>query len=63
MEHMTVVCDGLLVECDEGIGECNLGDACQALGSRDDYPSYRAAHGRVIDSGQFENKDEYGGEA
>jgi hypothetical protein len=63
MEHMTLVCDGLLVEYDEGTGECDLGDACQALGSRDDYPAYRAAHGRVIDSGQFENKDEYGGEA
>jgi hypothetical protein len=63
MEHMTVVCDGLLVEYGEGIGECDLGDACQALGSRDDYPAYRAAHGRVIDSGQSENNDEYGGEA
>jgi hypothetical protein len=60
---MTPVCDGLLVEHDEGIGECDLGDACQALGLRDDYSAYRAAHGRVIDSRQFENKDEYGGEA
>ena len=63
MEHMTGVCDGLLVEYGESIGECDLGDACQARGSRDDYPSYRAAHGRVIDSGQSENQDEYGGEA
>jgi hypothetical protein len=63
MDHMTRVCDGLLVEYGESIGECDLGDACQALGSRDDYPSYRAAHGRVIDSGQSENQDEYGGEA
>jgi hypothetical protein len=63
MEHMTGVCDGLLVECGESIGECDLGDACQALGSRDDYPAYRAAHGRVIDNGQSENQDEYGGEA
>jgi hypothetical protein len=58
-----VVCDGLLVEYGEGIGECYLGDACQALGSRDGYPAYRAAHDRVIDSGQSENNDEYGGEA
>jgi len=58
-----VVCDGLLVEYGEGIGECDLGDACQALGSRDDYLAYRAAHGRVIDSGQSEDNDEYGGEA
>ena len=63
MEHMTGVCDGLLVEYGESIGECDLGDACQALGSRDDYPAYRAAHGRVIDSGQSGNQDEYGGEA
>ena len=63
MELMTEVCDGLLVEYGESIGECDLRDACQALGSRDDYPSYRAAHGRVIDSGQSENQDEYGGEA
>jgi hypothetical protein len=60
---MTVMCDGLLVESGDGIGECDLGDACQALGLRDDYPAYRAAHDRVIDSGQSENKDEYGGEA
>ncbi len=58
-----MVCDGLLVEYDEGIGECDLGDTCQALRSRDDYPAYRAAHSRVIDIGQVENKDEYGGEA
>ena len=63
MEHMTGVCDGLLVEHGESIGECDLGDACQALGSRDDYPAYRAAHGRVIDSEQSGNQDEYGGEA
>ena len=63
MEHMTGVCDGLLVEYDESFGECDLGDACQALGSRDDYRAYRAAHGRVIDSGQSGNQDEYGGEA
>jgi hypothetical protein len=63
MEHMTVVCDGLLVEYGNGVGECDLGDACQALESRDDYPAYRAAHDRVIDSGQSENRDEYGGEA
>jgi hypothetical protein len=62
MGHVTVVCDGLLVEYD-GIGECDLGDACQALGLRDDYPAYRAAHDRVIDRGQSENKEEYGGEA
>jgi hypothetical protein len=60
---MAAVCDGLLVEYGKGIGECDLGDTCQALGSRDDYPAYRAAHGRVIESGQSENKDEYGGEA
>jgi hypothetical protein len=61
--HMTVICDGLLVEYGEGIGECDLGEACQALESRDDYPAYRTAHGRVVDGGQSENEDEYGGEA
>jgi hypothetical protein len=63
IEHVTAVCDGLLVEYDEGIGECNLGDACHALESRDDYPAYRAAHDRVIEKQQSENEDEYGGEA
>ena len=58
-----MVCDGLLVEYGDGIGECDLHDACQAIGLRDDYPAYRAAHDRVIDRGQSENKDEYGGEA
>jgi len=63
MEPMTGICDGLLVEYGEGVGECDLGDACEALGSRDDYPAYRSAHARVIDSGQSENTDDYGGEA
>jgi hypothetical protein len=60
---VTVVCDGLLVESSEGVGECDQGEACQALGLRSDYEAYRAAHGRVIAGGQAENKDEYGGEA
>jgi hypothetical protein len=60
---VTVVCDGLLVESDDGAGECDQGEACQALALRRDYEAYRAAHGRVIAGGQAENKDEYGGEA
>ena len=60
---MTVVCDGLLVESSEGVGECDQGEACQALGLRGDYEAFRAAHGRVIAAGQAEDKDEYGGEA
>jgi hypothetical protein len=60
---MTVVCDGLLVESTEGAGECDQGEACQALALRGDYEAYRAAHGRVITDAQAENKDEYGGEA
>jgi len=57
-----VVCDGLLVESAEGVGECDQGEACQALVLRDDYRAYRAAHGRVIAGGQAQNSDEYGGE-
>jgi hypothetical protein len=59
---VTVVCDGLLVESEDGVGECDQGDACQALELQDDYPAYRAAHGRVIARGQAENREEYGGE-
>ena len=59
---MTVVCDGLLVESEDGVGECDQGDACQALELQDDYPAYRVAHGRVIARGQAENREEYGGE-
>ncbi len=46
--EMAVVCDGLLVESTEGVGECDQGDACQALALREDYGSYRAAHGRSL---------------
>jgi hypothetical protein len=60
---MTITCDGLLVESTAGVGECDQGDACQALALREDYDVYRAAHGRVISAGQADNKDEYGGEA
>jgi hypothetical protein len=60
---MTVMCDGLLVESTAGVGECDQGDACQALGLRADYEAYRGAHGRVITVGQAENEGEYGGEA
>jgi hypothetical protein len=60
---MTVMCDGMLVESAAGVGECDQGDACQALTLREDYEAYRAAHGRVISIGQADNKDEYGGEA
>ena len=59
---VTVVCDGLLVESEDGGGECDQGDACQALELQDDYPAYRAAHGRVVARGQGENTEEYGGE-
>jgi hypothetical protein len=60
---VTVVCNGLLVESSEGVGECDEGEACQALGLRGDYEAYRAAHGRVIADEQVKNRDEYGGEA
>jgi hypothetical protein len=60
---MTVVCNGLLVESREGVGECDQGEACEALGLRGDYEAYRAAHGRVIADEQAKNRDEYGGEA
>jgi hypothetical protein len=60
---MTVMCDGLLVESTAGVGECDQGDACQALALRGDYEAYRSAHSRVISVGQADNKDEYGGEA
>jgi hypothetical protein len=60
---MTVVCDGLLVESAAGMGECDQGDACQAVALKGDYEAYRAAHGRVITAGQADNDDEYGGEA
>jgi hypothetical protein len=60
---MTVICDGLLIEASAGAGECDQGDACQALALRDDYDAYRAAHGRVITVAQAENEEEYGGEA
>ena len=59
---MTVVCDGLLVEFADGVGKCDQDDACQALELQDDYPAYRAAHGRVTASEQTENREEYGGE-
>jgi hypothetical protein len=49
---VTVVSDGLLVESEDGVGECNQGDACQALELQDDYLAYRAAHRRVIARGQ-----------
>ena len=62
VHSMSVVCDGLLVESEDGIGECDQGDACQALELQDDYPAYRAAHGRVIARSQAENTEEYGGE-
>jgi len=60
---MAYLCDGLLTESAEGTGECELGAACQALRLRDDYTAYRAAHARVIDRAQAENRGEYGGEA
>jgi hypothetical protein len=59
---VTVVCDGLLVESEDGVGKCDQGDACQALKLQDDYLAYRAAHGRVIASRQAEDREEYGGE-
>ena len=57
---MTVVCNGLLVESSEGVGECDQGEACQAHGLRGDYEAYRAADGRVIADEQAKNRDEYG---
>jgi hypothetical protein len=62
IHSVTVICDGLLVESEDGVGECDQGDACQALELQDDYPAYRAAHGRVIARAQAENREEYGGE-
>ena len=54
---------GTLVESTEGNGICDAGSACRALGSRNDYVAYRAAHERVVTQDQNENKLEYGGEA
>ena len=59
---MTVVCDGLLVESEDGVGECDQADACQARELQDDCLAYRAAHGRVIARGQAEDREEHGGE-
>jgi hypothetical protein len=59
---VTLVCEGLLVESEDGIGKCDQGDSCQALELRNDYPAYRAAHGRVIAEGRDANREEYGGE-
>jgi hypothetical protein len=62
IHSVTVVCDGLLVESEDGVAKYDQGDACQALELQDDYPAYRAARGRVIARGQAENREEYGGE-
>jgi hypothetical protein len=62
IHSVTVVCDGLLVESEDGIGKCDQGDRCQALELQDDYLAYRAAHGRVIATGQAANREEHGGE-
>ena len=56
------VCDGLLVESADGVGECDQAEACQARELQGDYEAYRTAHARVIAEGQAENKHEYGGE-
>jgi hypothetical protein len=37
---VTVVCDGLLVESEDGVGECDQGDACQALELQGEYLAY-----------------------
>jgi hypothetical protein len=57
------LCEGTLVESAEGVGICDAGPGCRALGSRNDYVAYRAAHDRVVTRDQNENKLEYGGEA
>jgi len=62
-DEKSTVCEGTLVESAEGIGICDAGSACRALGSRNDYVAYRAAHDRVVTRDQSENKLEYGGEA
>jgi len=62
IHSVTVVCEGLLVESEDGIGKCDQGDSCQALELQDDYPAYRAAHSRVIAERQNANREEYGGE-
>jgi hypothetical protein len=55
-------CEGTLVESADGIGVCDAGSACRALGARNDYVAYRALHERVVTRDQNENKAEYGGE-
>ena len=47
MTNQRVMCPGPLVERRPGDGECARGDACEALGLRDDYFSYRDAHMRI----------------
>jgi hypothetical protein len=39
-----------LVESAPGAGECERGDACEALALRPDYIAYRNAHTRIVAS-------------
>jgi hypothetical protein len=59
----STMCEGLLLESAEGVGVCDEGSACRALGLKPDYAAYRAAHDRVVTEAQNANKVEYGGEA
>jgi hypothetical protein len=45
--NQRLTCPGPLIEERPGIGECARGDACEALGVKDDYLAYRSAHMRV----------------
>ena len=41
-------CRGILVESAPGVGECELGEDCEALSVRSDYLAYRNAHIRIV---------------
>ena len=62
-DETSILCEGTLVESGEGVGACDAGSACRALGLESDHDAYQAAHERVVTQSQSDNKVEYGGEA
>jgi hypothetical protein len=61
-DETSTLCEGTLVESTEGIGTCDAGSACRALGLRNDFVAYWVAHDRVVTQAQNEHNCE-GGEA
>jgi len=45
--NQRVTCPGPLIEARPGVGECERGEACEALDLKNDYLSYRGAHMRI----------------